>query len=70
MKEDQISDQCDPEMLMKAHQYLYYCMARPVISDHEYDQFCLEHKLDGKGGSDCEWHYSEEEKELAIELLQ
>lgn len=37
---------------MKAHQYLYYVEARPVLSDYEYDKFCREHDLEGGGGSD------------------
>ena len=54
---------------MRAHQYLYYCCGMPVISDREYDLFCRENNLDGKGGSDLESDYTEEEKAFARSLL-
>jgi NAD-dependent DNA ligase len=58
------------ETLMRAHQYLYYVLFQPVLSDYDYDMFCRENKLDGKGGSDSESHYSQEEKDLARKLLK
>lgn len=54
---------------MRAYQYLYYCLGMPVISDYAYDQFCLENKLEGKGGSDLESSYTEDEKTLAKYLI-
>lgn len=57
-----------PEEIMKAHQYLYYVKARPVLSDREYDQFCKANGLFGGGGSDCEDHYSEAIKKLARDI--
>ena len=58
-----------PETIMKAHQYLYYCLGMPVWSDHNYDIFCQEFNLDGKGGSDLESSYTEEEKNVAQQYL-
>lgn len=55
-------------LLMKAHQYLYYCKGLPVLSDREYDRFCRYHVLSGNGGSDREQDYTEEEKALAATL--
>lgn len=55
--------------LLKAHQYLYYCLGTPVLTDYEYDKWCRDNNLDSKGGSDLESSYSQEEKELAICLL-
>lgn len=53
----------------KAHQYLYYCLAQPVLSDHEYDMWGHNNNLDYKNGSDSESDYSDEEKELARKIL-
>jgi len=55
---------------MRAHQFLYYVMGQPVLSDFAYDQFCKEHGLEGNGGSDMESSYKEEEKELARKMLR
>jgi hypothetical protein len=57
-----------PQKTMRAHQYLYYVCAQPVISDYEYDQFCAANNLDGAGGSDSECDYTPEEIELAMSL--
>jgi hypothetical protein len=51
--------------IMKAHQYLYYVAGTPVWSDYEYDKFCRDMKLDGKGGSDLESSYTDEDRILA-----
>jgi len=59
-----------PEEIMMVHQYMYYCLGRPILSDYEYDMFCRDNELDGKGGSDLESSYSDEIKELARELLK
>lgn len=53
---------------MKAHQYLYCVIGRPVISDREYDEFCRTHGLSGCGGSDCANDYSAAEIEYANKL--
>ena len=59
-----------PEETMQAHQYLYYCLGTPVWSDYEYDMFCRDNQLDGKGGSDLESSYSDEVKVLALKILK
>jgi len=51
---------------IRAHQYLYYCLGLPVISDHEYDQWGRNNcKEDYKNGSDLESSYTTEQKQLA-----
>ncbi len=51
---------------IRAHQYLYYIEARPVITDHDYDMWGSKNcKADYKGGSDCEADYNDEIKQLA-----
>lgn len=57
-----------PSEIMQAHQYLYYVLAEPVLSDHQYDQFCKANSLNGSGGSDCECDYSERIKQIAGKL--
>lgn len=55
---------------IRAHQYLYYVLASPVLSDYDYDRYvrwtCLD---DGKGGSDNWNDYNVRERSLA-RLLQ
>lgn len=58
------------EEYCKAHQYLYYCLAQPVLTDYEYDQWGSKNRLDYKNGSDSESSYSEKEKELAYKILK
>lgn len=58
-----------PYMTMRAHQYLYYCKFTPVLSDYEYDKFCRDNELEGKGGSDLESSYTTAEKALAALLV-
>lgn len=60
----------NPESLIKAHQYLYYCLGTPVLSDYEYDKLCRDLDINGKGGSDLESSYTAEEKQLALDLLK
>lgn len=55
----------DPEKIVKAHQYLYYVLGAPVWSDYEYDIYCRDNGADGKGGSDLESSYSNNNKKLA-----
>lgn len=55
--------------LMRAHQWLYYVANRPVISDYAYDLYCREHGMDGGGGSDLDSDYTDEDRELAQQLL-
>ena len=59
----------DPKLLMRAHQYRYYCLGDPVISDYEYDMFCRLRGLDGKGGSDLESSYTHLEKTIDRDTL-
>ena len=59
---------CSPFLTMRAHQYLYYVMCRPVISDYEYDRFCKKHGLEGGGGSDRASDYSAHEIAHAMRL--
>lgn len=59
-----------PHLVMRAHQFLYYVLGRPVISDYQYDMFCKEHGLFGGGGSDSASDYSDEEKEYAYSLFK
>jgi hypothetical protein len=55
--------------LIRAHQYLYYVLVRPVITDYEYDMLCSAAGVEGGGGSDLASSYTLEEKELATQLL-
>lgn len=57
-----------PKDIMLAHQYLYYVLGEPAISDYEYDMFCKLHNLDGGGGSDRKEDYSQEIINLAKTL--
>lgn len=54
-----------PEQVVKAHQYLYYVKAEPIVSDYAYDMFCQRHGIDGHGGSDLPESYTDREKALA-----
>ncbi len=55
---------------IRAHQYLYYCKHTSVVTDYEYDMWgrdnCPE---EYKGGSDMEDSYSQEIKDLAMDIL-
>lgn len=53
---------------IRAHQYLYYVLGRPVLSDHDYDVFGRESGEDYKGGSDCPNHYAPGVVELAMAI--
>lgn len=55
---------------VKAHQYLYYVVGRPVLSDYDYDMLCRKLGVEGGGGSDLASSYSKEEKELAEAYLK
>ncbi len=57
-----------PADLVRAHQWLYYCVARPVLSDWSYDLYCDVHGIEGSGGSDCESSYTAEDRALAARL--
>lgn len=59
---------CTPEQIVRAHQYLYYVLCEPVISDYEYDMFCQKHGIEGGGGSDIADSYTDFEKDLADQL--
>jgi hypothetical protein len=60
----------DPEKTLKAHQYLYYVLGTPVLTDQDYDTWCRENGLEGKGGSDLASSYSEEIIGLACLILR
>lgn len=55
--------------MLRAHQYLYYVKARPVISDEDFDR--MEDRWESDGGkelpigSDAESDYTDEEKWMA-----
>jgi NAD-dependent DNA ligase len=57
------------ELIMQAHQYLYYVLANPVWTDYEYDMFCKRNGLQGGGGSDCAKDYSAEAIAEAAKIL-
>jgi hypothetical protein len=59
----------DAELIMQAHQYLYYVLAKPVWTDYEYDMFCKRNGLQGGGGSDCADHYAPEVIAEAAKIL-
>ena len=59
----------NPLTLIRSHQFCYYVQGTPVITDHEYDELCKKHGIDGSGGSDLAESYSLEERELAGELM-
>ncbi len=56
--------------VMLAHQYLYYVISKPILTDYEYDQFCKKFGLDGNGGSDRAVDYSPEVIALAMTMLK
>lgn len=58
-----------PEDKIKAHQYLYYVLNRPVLSDYAYDMLCKRVGVFGGGGSDNPNDYTKEQKELAYRFL-
>ena len=60
----------DNEQIMKAHQYLYYVLGFPVLTDQEYDRFCSDNGLFGGGGSDRDEDYSADTKALADAILE
>ena len=57
------------ESVIRAHQYLYYVLGEPVLSDREYDDLCRRNNVFGGGGSDRASDYTLEERQLA-ELLR
>lgn len=68
-KQDKNMDQTQAITLIRAHQFCYYVRGTPVISDHEYDDLCRLHGIDGSGGSDLADSYSLEEQILASDLM-
>lgn len=58
----------EARQLVRAHQYLYYVMAKPIWSDREYDEFCKKWQIDGGGGSDRASDYSKPEIALAEKI--
>lgn len=59
-----------PKTVIRAHQYLYYVLGRPVVTDYVYDMLCKQHGIEGGGGSDLASSYSEEEIRLAKKMLE
>lgn len=59
-----------PADLMEAHQFLYYVLSRPVLTDQQYDTFCRRNGLEGNGGSDRAADYRPEIAALAIKILR
>lgn len=59
-----------PEQIIQAHQYLYYVLAKPVLSDYDYDMFCRANGCMGNGGSDSADDYTEADKALAEDILR
>lgn len=59
-----------PEEQMRAHQFLYYVLGTPTLSDFEYDMFCKNNNLFGGGGSDCASDYSLADRQLAASYLK
>lgn len=55
---------------IRAHQFLYYVLARPVLTDHEYDVFGRDSGEDYKGGSDMPASYPTHQKALAYDILE
>jgi hypothetical protein len=58
-----------PEEIM-AHQFLYYVLGSPVITDYEYDRLCKDLGCDGTGGSDRFEDYPIIVREKAMKLLE
>ncbi len=59
-----------PPIIVRAHQYLYYVLGTPVITDYDYDMLCRRLGAEGGGGSDLASSYTVEEKDLAAQLLK
>jgi NAD-dependent DNA ligase len=55
--------------LIRAHQYLYYVLGTPVLSDYDYDRLCQSLGISGGGGSDLASSYTDKEKDAAKRLL-
>lgn len=53
---------------IRAHQYLYYVVVSPILSDHEYDRFGRDSGEDYKGGSDRAEDYTPEQIALALQI--
>ncbi len=59
-----------PAQIVQAHQYLYYVLSQPVISDYEYDMYCQRHGIEGNGGSDLASSYPAAIKAIAANMLR
>ena len=59
---------------LRAHQYLYYVLAHPIISDQKFDEMEAEYEeRTGQElpiGSESERHYTRDEIDLAKSLLK
>jgi hypothetical protein len=54
---------------LRAHQYLYYVLGTPVLSDYDYDKFGRYSGEEYKGGSDRASDYTPEQIRLANNIL-
>ena len=59
-----------PEQIVQAHQYLYYVLGTPILSDYSYDMYCSKHGIYGGGGSDRAADYHPSIRVLAERLLK
>ena len=57
------------DQYVRAHQYLYHVMCKPVLSDYDYDKPARHRPDQGKGGSDLHDQYIQEDIELALAIL-
>ena len=53
---------------IRAHQFLYYVVCMPVLSDYEYDVFGRDSGEDYKGGSDRSDDYTGAQQDLAHKI--
>jgi hypothetical protein len=54
---------------LRAHQYLYYCLCKPVLTDYQYDMFGRDSGEDYKGGSDRPADYTAVQVVLARKIV-
>lgn len=59
-----------PAQIIKVHQYLYYVLNDPVLSDYEYDMLCKKHGINGAGGSDMASDYPPAIRAIALNMLR
>ena len=59
-----------PEQIVQAHQYLYYVLGTPILSDYSYDMYCSKHGIYGGGGSDRASDYPAAIRAIALNMLK